>query len=173
MSDAAARKAELEARNAAMRENVDNLMADLRRRTSEFAGAQARAAAVTGEATSPDGLVQAKVNPAGVLTDLRFAPAAFQRSTPEKLARSVIETAQSAARSAREQVEGVLAPLQGQTDLSELVEGAPSFVDLLRPPPPAGPPAAEAPPQRGRPPRQDDPDDDEGFGSVLKGPGQR
>ncbi|SER23048.1 YbaB/EbfC family nucleoid-associated protein [Lentzea albida] len=170
MSDAAARRAELEARNAAMRENVDNLMADLRRRTSEFAGAQARAAAVTGAATSPDGLVQVQVNPAGVLTDLRFAPAAFQRSTPEKLARSVIETAQTAARSAREQVEGVLAPLQGQTDLSELVEGAPSFADLLKPPPP---PAAEAPPQRGRPPRQDDPDDDEGFGSVLKGPGQR
>lgn len=167
MSDAAARRAELEARNAAMRENVDNLMADLRRRTSEFAGAQARAAAVTGSATSSDGLVQVQVNPAGVLTDLRFAPTAFQRSTPEKLARSVIETAQAAARSAREQVEGVLAPLQGQTDLSELIEGAPSFVDLLRPPPP---PAAEAPPQRGRPPRQDDPDDDEGFGSVLKGP---
>ena len=50
MSDAAARRAELEARNAAMRDNVDNLMADLRRRTSEFAGAQARAAAVTGSA---------------------------------------------------------------------------------------------------------------------------
>ena len=164
MSDAAGRRAELEARNAAMRENVENLMADLRRRTTELADAQARAAAVTGAATSADGLVEVQVNPAGVLTDLRFAPTAFQRSTPEKLARSVIETAQTAARSARAQVEGVLAPLQGQTDLSELVEGAPSFVDLLRPPPP--PPEAEAPRRRDRP-RVDD-DDEEGFGSVLR-----
>lgn len=166
MSDAAARRAELEARNAAMRENVENLMADLRRRTADLADAQAQAAAVTGSATSPDGLVEAKVNPAGVLTDLRFAPAAFQRSTPEKLARLVIETAQTAARSAREQVEGALAPLQGQTDLADLVEGAPSFADLLRPPPPPPTTTAEAPRRQGR--HAGDDDDDEGFGSVFR-----
>ncbi|GAA3043051.1 YbaB/EbfC family nucleoid-associated protein [Actinokineospora globicatena] len=165
MTDPAEHRARLEARNAAMRENVAGLLADLNRRTSELADAQTRAAAVTGAATSPDGLVRAVVNPAGVLTELTLAPTAFTRSTPEKLARLVVATAQAAAGSAREQVEGLLAPLQGGTDLSSLVEGAPSFADLLRPPTP--PPA---PPTSGRGPRHAaDPDDDDGFGSVFGG----
>lgn len=137
MSERDDRRAQLEARNAAMRENVAALMSDLQRRTSELADAQARANAVTGKATSEDGLVRAEVNPAGVLTNIDFSWAAFDRHTPESLAKAVIQTVQAAARSAREQVDGALAPLAEETpDLSNLFEGAPSFRDLLRPPEP-------------------------------------
>ncbi|MDQ3405185.1 MAG: YbaB/EbfC family nucleoid-associated protein [Actinomycetota bacterium] len=166
MTDPTDRRAQLEARNAAMRENVEGLLTDLRRRTADLAEAQARAAAVTASATSRDGLVRAEVNPAGVLTDLSFMPSAFQRSTPEKLARSVVEVAQAAANIARQQVEATMAPLQGGvTDLSDLIEGAPSFGDLLRPPAPPTPPP-------GRRSRAVDDDDDEGLGSIY-GDGSR
>ncbi|SES47191.1 YbaB/EbfC family nucleoid-associated protein [Actinokineospora terrae] len=161
MTDPAEHRARLEARNAAMRENVAGLLADLNRRTSELADAQGRVAAVTGSATSPDGLVRAVVNPAGVLTELTLAPTAFTRSTPEKLARLVVATAQAAAGSARDQVDALLAPLQAGTDLSSLVEGAPSFADLLRPPAAATPPPAA--------PRHAAEDDDDDFGGVFGG----
>lgn len=135
MTDPADRRAQLEARNAAMRENVAQLMTDLHRRTADLAEAQAKANAVTGKATSDDGLVRVEVNPAGVLTNIEFSQVTFERLTPERLARVVLQTTQAAARQAREQVDGVLAPLQeNSADLSNLFEGAPSFADLLRPP---------------------------------------
>jgi DNA-binding protein YbaB len=161
MSEHDDRRAQLEARNAAMRENVAMLMSDLRRRTAGLADAQAKANAVTGKATSEDGLVRAEVNPAGVLTNLEFSWAAFDRYTPESLAKAVLQTAQSAARSAREQVEGALAPLTEDTpDLSDLFEGAPSFTDLLRPPSTEDS-GHEHPPSR-HAARRDEDDDDSG-----------
>ncbi|GAB3444886.1 YbaB/EbfC family nucleoid-associated protein [Actinophytocola sediminis] len=135
MTDPADRRAQLEARNAAMRENVAALMTDLQRRTADLADAQARANAVTGRATSADGLVRVEVNPAGVLTNIEFSQVAYERLAPERLARVILQTAQVAAREAREQVDEVLAPLRNDSaDLSNLFEGAPSFTDLLRPP---------------------------------------
>jgi DNA-binding protein YbaB len=163
MTDHADRRAQLEARNAAMRENVAQLMTDLHRRTAALAEAQARANAVTGRATSEDGLVRAEVNPAGVLTNLEFSQAAFERYTPERLARMVLQTSQAAARSARDEVEDLMAPLQENTgDLSNLFEGAPSFSDLLRPPE-----STSAEPQPSRPPRRDDEDDDENDVTIY------
>jgi DNA-binding protein YbaB len=153
------RRAQLEARNAAMRENVAALMTDLRRRTADLAEAQARANTVTGKAMSDDGLVRVEVNPAGVLTNIEFSQVTYERLSPERLARVILQTAQSAARSAREQVEGVLAPLQeGSADLSNLFEGAPSFADLLRPPP-----APESTSQRSRRDEDDEDDNDSIF----------
>lgn len=157
MTDPADRRAQLEARNAAMRENVAQLMTDLRRRTADLADAQARANSVTGRATSEDGLVRVEVNPAGVLTNIEFSQVTFERLTPERLARVVLQTTQAAARSAREQVDGVLAPLQeNSADLSNLFEGAPSFADLLRPPAEADAPSRPAA-------RHDDEDDDDSI----------
>lgn len=172
MSENDDRRAQLEARNAAMRENVAALMGDLKRRTADLADAQARANAVSGKATSEDGLVRAEVNPAGVLTNLEFSWAAFDRYTPESLAKAVLQTSQAAARSAREQVEGALAPLTEDTpDLSNLFEGAPSFTDLLRPPPVETADAAEDDDQPLRTSRRaDDPsrrDDDDDDGSIY------
>jgi DNA-binding protein YbaB len=164
MTDPADRRAQLEARNAAMRENVAALMSDLHRRTAELAEAQARANAVTGRATSEDGLVRVEVNPAGVLTNIEFSQVTYDRLTPERLARVILQTAQTAARQAREQVDGVLAPLQeNSADLSNLFEGAPSFADLLRPPE-----TAAAPPQQARPPRARRDEDDDDNGSIYE-----
>lgn len=164
MTEHADRRAQLEARNAAMRENVAALMSDLRRRTADLADAQAKANAVTGKATSEDGLVRAEVNPAGVLTNLEFSWAAFDRYTPESLAKAVLRTSQAAARSAREQVDGALAPLQQETpDLSNLFEGAPSFTDLLRPPAAEDTGHDDEPPSRPRTGR----DEDDDSGSIY------
>ncbi|MFC4852584.1 YbaB/EbfC family nucleoid-associated protein [Actinophytocola glycyrrhizae] len=160
MSEHDDRRAQLEARNAAMRENVAALMSDLRRRTAGLAEAQAKANEVTGKATSEDGLVRAEVNPAGVLTNLEFSWAAFDRYTPESLAKAVLQTSQAAARSARQQVEGALAPFAEETpDLSNLFEGAPSFADLLRPPAPGEEGQDGTRPSRSR---RDEDDDDNG-----------
>ena len=165
MTDHADRRAQLEARNAAMRENVAQLMTDLQRRTAALAEAQARANTVTGRAISEDGLVRAEVNPAGVLTNLEFSQAAFERYTPERLSRVVLQTSQAAARSAREEVDEVLAPLQENTpDLSNLFEGAPSFSDLLRAPEAEG---ASPAPQPSRPARRDDEDDEENDVTIY------
>ena len=166
MSERDDRRAQLEARNAAMRENVAALMSDLRRRTADLADAQARANAVSGKATSEDGLVRAEVNPAGVLTNIEFSWAAFDRHTPESLAKAVVQTAQAAARSAREQVEGALAPLTEDTpDLSNIFEGAPSFADLLRPP--AAEDTAANDDRPSRPRSRHDEDDDESGSSIY------
>jgi DNA-binding protein YbaB len=140
-------------------------MTDLQRRTAALADAQARANAVTGRAVSEDGLVRAEVNPAGVLTNLEFSQAAFDRYTPERLARMVLQTSQAAARSAREEVDEALAPLQENTpDLSNLFEGAPSFGDLLRPPAAEGS-APEPPPSR--PTRRGDDDEEENDVTIY------
>lgn len=151
------RRGQWVARNAAMREQVGALLDGLTRQTAALRAAQARAARLTGRASSPDGLVTVTVNAAGVVTDVGFAASAFTRSTPEKLARSVAAAAQQAAAEARRQVEALMAPVQGDLpDLPDVFPGAPPLKDLL-PTPPA------------RDPRP--PEDDEDFStrSVLRG----
>lgn len=142
---------ELEARNAALRGQVDTMLANLERQTAQLKEAQAEAMAKVGRATSQDGLVEVTVNAGGIVTDVRFAPAAFERSTPEKLAQSVVATIQRAASAAREQADAVLAPYQENVpDLPDLFPGMPSLKDLIPAPPPVVPPVA---------PRHDDDDE--------------
>jgi len=146
---------ELEARNAALRGQVDTMLANLERQTAELKQAQAEAMAKVGRATSQDGLVEVTVNAGGIVTGVTFAPAAFERSTPEKLGQSVVATIQRAASAAREQVDAVLAPYQENVpDLPDLFPGMPSLKDLIPTPPPVVPPAA---------PRQDDDEPPESF----------
>jgi DNA-binding protein YbaB len=129
--------AELEARNAALRGQVDQMLANLERQTAQLKEAQAEAMAKVGRATSQDGLVEVTVNAGGIVTDVKFAPAAFERSTPEKLAQSVVATIQKAALSEREQADAALAPYQeGIPDLPDLFPGMPSLKDLIPTPPP-------------------------------------
>jgi DNA-binding protein YbaB len=87
VTDPTGRRAELEARNAAMREQVDSLLAELHKKTAEVREAQAQAMAITATAVSKDGSVRATVDSGGALTSLEFSPNAFERSTPDKLAR--------------------------------------------------------------------------------------
>jgi DNA-binding protein YbaB len=165
VTDPGGRRAELEARNAAMREQVDSLMSELHRKTAEVREAQARAMAITASATSPDGSVTASVDSAGALTSLEFSPNAFERTTPDKLARVATETVIAAVAKSRTELNEVLsAAQQGPSiDLSEMLPGVPSLADLIPPAPPV-----PTPPAQQQPPRRRPADDDEEGGSVME-----
>ncbi|GGP58934.1 YbaB/EbfC family nucleoid-associated protein [Saccharothrix coeruleofusca] len=166
MTDPSGRRAELEARNAAMREQVDSLLSELRKKTAELHETAARAQAITASVTSPDGSVRASVDSTGALTALEFSPNAFQRgATPEKLARVTLETIQQAVAKSRTELNDVLRPAQqgASVDLSELLPGVPSLSDLI-PKPPVVPQPPSAPPRRA--PARDD--DEEGGGSIME-----
>lgn len=138
-----ARREQLRARNQDLRSQVESTMADLDRRVAHLKTAQDDAAAVTGTATSADGLVRVLVNAAGVVVNTEVHPDAFTRSTPQALGRSMVQATQAAARDARMQVDAVMAPLtEGASDLADLVPGAASLRDLLPqvPEPPLVPP---------------------------------
>lgn len=147
MTDPDGRRAELEARNAAMREQVSSMLEGLQRQTAQLHEAQASALAATGEATSADGLVTIRVNAAGIVTDTVLSASALRSSTPEKLAKSFTEAAQSAARDARAKADAAVAPLQEDVpDLPDLFPGAPSLSQLIPPvPEPSTPSAASKP----------------------------
>jgi DNA-binding protein YbaB len=161
VTDPGGRKAELEARNAAMREQVDSLMSELHRKTAEMQDIQARAQAITATAVSKDGTVRASVDSAGTLTSLEFAPNTFDRTTPEKLAQLATETVLRAVAQSRTELNEVLAPAQEgpSIDLSEILPGVPSLRDLIPKPPPV--PRPQAPAARPRP------DDDENGNSIM------
>ena len=103
------------------------------------------------------------VDAVGIVTDVQFALSAFDCSTPDKLARSVVTVTQQAANAAQRQVEDVLAPVRGELpDLPDVVPGAPSLKDLL--------PNQSSTNRR----PQQSPQDDEDFStrSVLRGGGR-
>jgi DNA-binding protein YbaB len=152
------RRVQLEARNATMRQQVNSLLAGLDRQTAALHSAQAQVAEVTNQATSADGLVMVTVNAAGIVTDVEFAQSAFDRGTPDKLARSVLAVIQQAAADAQQKVEAVLAPVRGDLpDLPDVFPGAPSLQHVL------------SPPVARRPPKTQDDDEDFSTGSVLRG----
>jgi len=163
VTDPGGRRAELEARNAAMREQVDSLMSELHRKTAEVREAQAKAMAITATAISQDGSVKASVDSAGALTSLEFSPNAFERTTPDKLARVATETVIAAIAKSRTELNEVLSEAQQgpSIDLSEMLPGVPSLADLIPQAPPVPTPPTQQPPRR-RPVE----DDDEG-GSVM------
>ncbi|MGH3910253.1 MAG: YbaB/EbfC family nucleoid-associated protein, partial [Pseudonocardiaceae bacterium] len=141
----------------------------LNRQTAALHTAQAQAAEVTGRATSADGLVTVTVNASGIVTDVEFAPSAFTRSTPDKLARSVVAVIQDAAAAAQQRVEAALAPVRANTpDLPGVFPGAPAIKDLLPKPAPQAQPTPAQPKRQTRP--QPPPDDDDFTNrSVLWG----
>jgi DNA-binding protein YbaB len=142
--------------------------------------------------TSKDGAATVTVNASGALQKLAFSPKA--RELPlERLAASVLATAQRAQAQAARQITEIMAPVIGaDSDAMKFLEeqlpapevpdeelpppGQPRFVlnEEQAAPPPMRPPApprparpAPPPPQRpARPPVDDDGDDD--FGSVLR-----
>lgn len=153
MTDPSSRRAELEARNAAMRENMNSLLEGLSRQTEQLKQAQEQAFSTTGEASSEDGLVTVQVNSAGIVTDLKLSSSAFRATTPQKLSEAIVLTIQAAARSARAQADEAFAPIQANIpDLPDFFPEAPSLKNLI--------PAAPAVPS-GLADDADDEDDDE------------
>jgi DNA-binding protein YbaB len=82
-------------------QEIDAVVAELRSRAAKIRENQAGALSATGEAASHDGTVRATVDATGVLTALNFTPSLFERSTPDKLARTIVATVQAAASQAR------------------------------------------------------------------------
>lgn len=163
MTDPTGRRAELEARNAAMREQVDTLLAELKTKTAELRETQERVRAITASAVSKDGSVRASVDSTGALTSLEFSANAFERTTPDKLARVATETVLQAVARSRAELNEAVAPAQqgASVDLSELLPGVPSLSDLI-PQPPAVPQPPSSTPRRAPAPRPDD-EDGESF----------
>ncbi|MEV0678412.1 YbaB/EbfC family nucleoid-associated protein [Actinosynnema sp. NPDC050436] len=158
MTDPTGRRAVLEARNAAMREQVDTLLAELKTKTAQLRETQERVQAITATAVSKDGAVRASVDSTGALTSLEFSANAFERTTPDKLARLATETVLQAVARSRTELNEVVAPAQqgASVDLSELLPGVPSLADLIPPPPPVPqPPSARRQPPAPRPDDED------------------
>lgn len=82
-------------------EQVDQVLAELRARAERVREQRATALAVSASASSADGAVRATVEATGVVTALEFAPSVFDRTTPDKLARTVVATIQAAAAQSR------------------------------------------------------------------------
>ncbi|GAA3841373.1 YbaB/EbfC family nucleoid-associated protein [Saccharothrix violaceirubra] len=171
----------LAARNARLRDTVDGLMRDLRERTDGLREAQEEIAGMAGEASSADGTVTARVDSTGLLDRLDLSSRAFERTTPEQLARVITQVVREAAGGVRERVSARMTPLtsdETMVDLPDLVPGAPSLRDMFRVASRDEPvPAAEEyggsvlrddAPARRPVVRSDEPDEDFGDGSILK-----
>jgi DNA-binding protein YbaB len=178
-------RARLEARNAAMKDQMDTLLENFERQTAQLRDAQAAAAEITAQVNSPDGLVRATIDAGGNLAKLEFAPNAFERTTPAQLANTVQTVVRQGSLQVKRKIADLMAPItEGLPDLADLVEGAPSLAGLVPPIPefveeeptprpesledpdagaimrndqPAPPPAPA--PKRARPPRADEDED--------------
>lgn len=169
-----------------MREKVDGLLTQFEKRTTQLREAQKAAAALTARLTSPDQLVRVTVDNTGMLTELAIDPTAFDRTTPNALAKTISDLVRRGAMQVRKQTADLMRPLtEGLPDLSDISPGAPSLADMLPKipdfPAPPGPPdpgsimtAGPAPTQPPPPPapsrrpvRQES-DDDEQPASWMK-----
>jgi DNA-binding protein YbaB len=103
------------AKVAELRQQADGALAGLRAQMAAVKQAQQQALSSTGEATSRDGSVQVAVDATGVVTSLKLSPNAFERSTPDKLAQTVVATIQAAAAKARAKVSETMAPVRTQS----------------------------------------------------------
>jgi DNA-binding protein YbaB len=106
------------------RAQVEELLADYRRSREQLASVQRELAAVSGRASSPDGMVTAAVGAGGKLLSLELSELAYRRHRPEQLAALIVRTVGEAAASAAEDTYRTLsAVLPASTDPAALVAG--------------------------------------------------
>jgi DNA-binding protein YbaB len=120
------------ARVADLQQQADSAMATLRKRIAAAGEARDLAREVSGEATSQDGAVRVKVDSTGVVTALNLAPSAFDRSTPERLATTIVATIQKAATTARAGMTEAMAPLRAGGDQARAAMAGIPELDSLR-----------------------------------------
>ncbi|MFC5092616.1 YbaB/EbfC family nucleoid-associated protein [Amycolatopsis plumensis] len=160
MTTAGDDRARLEARNAAMKDQMDTLLENFERQTAQLRDAQAAAAETTAQVSSPDGLVRATIDAGGSLAKLEFAPNTFERTTPAQLANTVQSLVRQGSLQLKQKIADLMAPItEGLPDLADLVEGAPSLAGLV-PPIPSFDEAEEPPAPR--------PESFEDGGSILR-----
>lgn len=132
MTTAGDDRARLEARNAAMKDQVDTLLENFERQTAQLRDAQSAAAQTTAQVSSPDGLVRATIDAGGNLAKLEIAPTAFERTTPAQLANTVQTAVRQGTLQVKQKIADLMAPItEGLPDLADLVEGAPSLAGLV------------------------------------------
>ncbi len=95
-------------------EQIESVVRELRSRAAKIRESQAAALTATGEAASHDGTVRATVDATGVLTALNVTPALFDRTTPDRLARTIVATVQAAAAQARARAADAFASLRAE-----------------------------------------------------------
>lgn len=156
----------MRARNEALRQEVDSLMKRYTEQREKLSDVHRQQAEERVSAWSSDNLVEVVTNAAGIPIEVRVEPEAFKRSTPAKLAHSMLEASQMCARLAAERSQQTLAPfLRTDTDLpdlSDLIPGAPSIrglVESMIPQPPEQAPPPQSPPGRS----QDDESEDDYY----------
>lgn len=122
------------------RAQVEDLLADYRRSRDQLASVHQRLAAISESATSPDGLVTARVGPDGVLTELSIADAAYRQYRPADLAKVIVAAAAAAAERAAKLAGEVVAPvLPVDTDPAALLRGTADLRPAEWVPPPPAP----------------------------------
>ena len=106
------------------RAQVEEMLADYRRSREQLASVQRELAAVSGQASSPDGTVEATVGSGGRLVALALSEMAYRRHRPEQLAELIVRTVAAAAASAAEDTyQALSAVLPSATDPAALVAG--------------------------------------------------
>ena len=106
------------------RAQVEELLADYRRSREQLVAVQRELAAVSGQASSPDGTVIATVDGGGKLASLELSELAYRRHRPEQLAELIVRTVAAAAAGAAEDTYKALSTvLPAATDPAALVAG--------------------------------------------------
>lgn len=132
MTTAGDDSARLEARNAAMKDQVDTLLEQFERQTAQLRDAQEAASQMSATVVSQDGLVRATIDATGTLAKLEIQPNTFERTTPAQLANTVLNLVRQGSLQVKQQVADLMAPItEGLPDLSDLIEGAPSLQGLM------------------------------------------
>lgn len=101
----------------------DATMAQFKDRLASMRQDRQNALQATGEASSQDGSVRVVVDSTGVVTALTIAPSAFDRSTPDRLAQTIVATIQRAAALSRDKLSAAMAPAApGEGPLAKAAE---------------------------------------------------
>lgn len=131
------------ARNAALRNQIDDMLADLRKRTADIQEKQAAAAQQTFEVSSDDGMVNVRVDATGTVQEVRLSDKAFERTNPEKLARAITSVIREASGTAQRRLQSTFAPEADVSNVPEL-PGVPSLQSLISSGPLVEPPDPDA-----------------------------
>ncbi|NLE82558.1 MAG: YbaB/EbfC family nucleoid-associated protein [Rhodococcus sp.] len=125
----------LRAENDALNARVESMLTAFEEQTRQLGRLKESLAAIRAEGWSADNLVRVTANAGGIPVDVWIAPEAFKQSTPDRLAKSVAEASQHAARSAQEQAAAAVAPITGAADampdISDLTPGAPNMREVF------------------------------------------
>jgi hypothetical protein len=164
------------ATDAEARQVVDEQLAALTRHVESIRSRHREALQAVGTATSRDGHVRVAVDSTGVLTELTLAQAALADTTPEKLARTVLATAQQAAASVRASVRGAVDGIRdADPELLAARHGAQHLLgdlDLPEVPRTATDPGESADPWAGETPPAAAPDPDAPLDAEIAGLGE-